>query len=499
MAEKGDANEVSKGLPAEMRRPFLFYIATYFGQRLAFAAINSLSVFMWDHGFREGDIATFTFITRLPYTIKVFVSILNDMMPPPWEGNLCCMSGRRRPVAFWFTLVSLAGVLLFAVLNGKTPGEDEPPTLGNLTLAGFIIVLGVAFADVATDAHAVELVAPVSPDYVTSFSSLTAWTGRTNAVQACAQVCGYLAGAFLITQLGSQWSYFGAFMVIAAIMGPLSLAVIIVPDTKNPPPGIVGRVTCGTVCKSLLAREPRVAEVRFLRKAYFVGFLAWSYAGGVEALTVPFLKREYDISVQDEGYVRSAMLVGSMIGAAFGGALVDRFGPIRILKASIAASIPASPAVWLASKYGGAGWGAVSCGLGGAVFGPASAATAVLYYRYGDPACPAFSFTFAMFTNNVGISIGGLVLVLADMGLDYGYAFGFISAVQVLTLVCVIWSLATDPVMVAGGKLGECEPTSPSSPTSEKPYVLGAADPMGGDLAKEKQEMVKVNSGSRVA
>jgi SP family galactose:H+ symporter-like MFS transporter len=80
--------------------------------------------------------------------------------------------------------------------------------------------------------------------------------------------------------------------------------------------------------------EPRSEDDRFVYVVVFIsalGGLLFGYDTGVISGAILFIKEQFVLSPTTEELVVSAVLIGALIGAAFGGALADRFGRRKII------------------------------------------------------------------------------------------------------------------------------------------------------------------------
>src|SRR6266480_1433651 len=123
------------------QRLAMLFAVVYFSQGMYYVAAQPLTLTLKETlGLSATQVATFGWITLLPWVIKPVYGLLSDSVP---------FFGRRRKS--YFLLMSA-----FAAVAGFLLAAQGAPTYGKLAVLVFMMALGVAFTDVLTDAMMVE-------------------------------------------------------------------------------------------------------------------------------------------------------------------------------------------------------------------------------------------------------------------------------------------------------------------------------------------------------
>jgi MFS family permease len=183
---------------ADARRLAVLFAVVYFSQGMYYVSTQPLTLTLKERlGLSAAQVATFGWITLLPWVIKPVYGLLSDSVP---------LFGRRRQSYFLLTcgLAAAAGLAL---------ALPATPTYGRLAVLILTMGLGIAFTDVLTDAMMVESGKPLG---LTGAFQSVQWAALNVATILVGVIGGYFAerrdlhGAFLVA---------AAFPFVAALMG----------------------------------------------------------------------------------------------------------------------------------------------------------------------------------------------------------------------------------------------------------------------------------------
>jgi hypothetical protein len=461
-------------VPRELMYPGLYYFFSQMGQRIPFAAITSLTVFFFDHGYTESQIALVRLCTGLPYVVKVLPALMMDRRRHPWKRSPLQPSGRWRPAVMYSTAWSACMILVFAFLVGVEPDMiNTPPSLGLVTGLAFLTIMGVATTDAALDAHACEMVSEYPPDYLQGRGSMKPWGGRVLGMKTLGSLVGFATGILVVTQIGPAWSYTGALAVLAVPMLPTLFMLPWLKDTTGPAPDLPdgaweeGKFTCTSFLDRVLARGPNAEQFRIFRAACLANFLIYAVAAGWESLALSWSVREWDITSQEEGAARTLSFVCWVVGGLVAAPLCDFCGAARVVTWATTAALVVIPFNWVMLELG-SDWtylipSNVLCAI---AWGCATESNNVLITFNVPAASPAGSYAVASLPANLGYGTSAILLAVAEM----------VSYRAALAIMIIVGALATILVWISIRGSGSPALKEDSTPPATDPTLEESSD-----------------------
>ena len=290
---------------------------------------STLTAWLTEAGLSRTAIGFFAWI-GITYSIKVIWSPLIDHLPLPF---LTRSLGRRRA---WI-LLAQTGIASSLVAMATIHDVQAEMTL--LIALAIAVAFFSATQDLAIDAYRIEI-AEV----------------RQQGVMATAYIFGYRlallvagAGAFYISAL-SDWST--SYMVMAALMsiGMLTALVIREPTVAAAPPSEAAGDKQSAAVSAAMVRDNKRRGWSWIKRSIIEPFADFFRRHGRFALLILLFIGLYRISditmgimanpfYLDQGYTKIQIaeisklfgFVMTLVGAALGGALVLRFGVMRML------------------------------------------------------------------------------------------------------------------------------------------------------------------------
>ncbi|HET9924208.1 MAG TPA: MFS transporter [Methylomirabilota bacterium] len=286
-----------------MRRLTLLFAIVYFAQGMIYLPDQVVAIVFKERGLSAGQLATFTWITTVPWFIKPVYGLLSDFVP---------LFGTRRRSYFMIN-AGLAAAAALAV--SFMPGASY----WTLTTLITLLWLGVGFTDVLTDALMVETGKPLG---LTGVFQSVQW----GALGAASVLVGVLGG-----YLAERRALAGVFALVACFpMVSLLMAVFAVRERPARPDLEGLRETGRAVRRALGSRELWLV-------AGFIFFFSFSPSFGPA-----FFYYETDtlgFSQQFIGTLTSLGAAASILGALVYAPLSRRFSLKRIIIWSIGASV----------------------------------------------------------------------------------------------------------------------------------------------------------------
>ena len=390
----------------------VFYVAQGFP-----IGLFSLAMPAWllERGMSTAHVASFTFISSLPWTFKLLAAPLMDryaFLP----------MGRRRP---WILAAQTGVTLSSAMLLTVT---DPLQQLTLLTAVAFAINAFAATQDVAVDGMAIDVLP-------------AAEQGRANSFMMGGQVLGYsLAGALSATLLANG----GVVLAGAALVGMVLLVTVasllfrerpgerLLPWTEGTstirtdlPPTLAWPLIIGNLLRvTLVPMSLLLVVVEFLyRSSAGVGVVLYPTIG-VKLLGHPAEQFSWFVSASNA----NAAILGLLIGL-----LVDRAGATRMLKitlllsASVFCATGAMHAYWSTPGFAPAAMLLIDL-AGQSVM----VSIIALFMSVCDRAVAATQFAVYMAIANLGRSSGAAAFPALDRFLEPHQVF-YAMAATVLT------------------------------------------------------------------
>jgi len=328
-----------------MRRLTLLFAIVYFAQGMIYLPDQVVAIVFKERGLSAGQLATFTWITTVPWFIKPLYGLLSDFVP---------LFGTRRRSYFMIN-ASLAAAAALAV--SFMPGA---PYWG-LTALITLLWLGVGFTDVLTDALMVETGKPLG---LTGAFQSVQWGALSAASILVGVLGGYLAER---RALASVFALVACFPIVSLLM-----AVFAVRERPARPDLEGLRETGRAVRHALRRRDPWLV-------AGFIFFFSFSPSFGPA-----FFYYETDtlgFSQQFIGMLTSLGAAAGILGAFVYAPLSRRFSLKRIIVWSIGASVVGTLA-YLAYR------GKPSAVVITLVFGAVGMTTQLAFMDLAAKACP---------------------------------------------------------------------------------------------------------------
>jgi MFS transporter, PAT family, beta-lactamase induction signal transducer AmpG len=378
-----------------------FYSLIYFLEGILityFTGFNIIYLRTFDLSFTT--IGLISSIALIPLIIKVFIGLYSDSI------NTFGM-GHRKPLI-------IAGLLLEGIIICLVPFFSPVKNTVLFTAVLFLAPLGMATFDTATDGYALDR----TPKDKRGFVQGIMVGGRAVGMVLAAASIGYVT---------EYYGWHPVFFGIGAITILPILYFFFVP-----------------------AEVPRKDETSFSFSSFksfasvpvlffiLVGFLYPLVIYNVEGIANPFLKEGLKISMLNVGFVTALFGIGTGVGAALGGAFIDRAGHrlslIIALVVSTATILPIAATHHLTTAY-------VLLFLFGMAFGYYETVYFALSMDFSDPRIAATMFAVFMAIGNLGIAVGQpLAGILVD-NVGFRWTFVVFAAINlaVLPMIPVIF------------------------------------------------------------
>jgi predicted MFS family arabinose efflux permease len=286
-----------------MRRLTLLFAIVYFAQGMIYLPDQVVAIVFKERGLSAGQLATFIWITTVPWFIKPLYGLLSDFVP---------LFGTRRRSYFMIN-TSLAAAAAVAV--SVMPGAPYWALTALITL----LWLGVGFTDVLTDALMVETGKPLG---LTGIFQSVQW----GAISAASILVGVLGG-----YLAERRAFAAAFALVACFPIVSLLMAVFAVRERPARPDLEGLRETGRAVRQALERR----DVWLV--AGFTFFFSFSPSFGPA-----FFYYETDVlgfSQQFIGLLTSLGAAAGILGALVYAPLSRRFSLRRIIIWSIGASV----------------------------------------------------------------------------------------------------------------------------------------------------------------
>ncbi|ULQ51005.1 MFS transporter [Flavihumibacter fluvii] len=308
----------AKNFPALTEHTFLRYfcfVALYAAQGIPEGMTYfGIPAWMAMNGKSAGEIGSFVAVVGIPWSFKILVAPLMD------RYSFLSM-GRRRP---WVLFGQLG---LMCSFIGMAMVPDPLNNLGQFMVAGFCVSFFGAFQDVATDGMAIDIV-PL--DQQARANGLM-WGSKTVGISA-----SLAAGSWLINNYGFSTAILSLSVTVSCIMVvPLLLrerpGEKLLPWTAgcaSPETAKMKLESWGTLFKSL----QKVVTLRYSLLLALILYLMGTAFNFMNTLIPIFTVQVLHWTDQEYAQVYSvAALTGGILGMVIGGAMIDRFGKVRML------------------------------------------------------------------------------------------------------------------------------------------------------------------------
>jgi len=311
------------------------FIALYFAQGVPEGMIIfGIPAWMAMNGKSPGEIASFSVITVLPWSLKFIVAPLMDRYTYP-------AMGRKRP---WILLGQL-GLVASCIYMAYIP--DPLNNMNQLMMAGFMVSFFGAFQDVATDGMAVDI---IPADQQAKANGLM-WGSKIIGISLS------LAGG---TWLLNNYNYTIAILMLALVIGIIFLVPLFLRERQGEKiaPWTSGEASPET--KKLQVDSWRqifqsLYCVFRLRNSLIIALILFISQGGfkyVSTLLTIFTVKELGwTNVDYSNYYAIAQLIGGIAGMLIGGILIDKFGKKRMMNVYFLSSVVLIIALTFSKTY----------------------------------------------------------------------------------------------------------------------------------------------------
>ncbi len=362
---------VAQGIP----HGFLFY---------------ALPAWLASQGRTATEIGTFVGISLLPWSFKLVNAPLMDRFT-------YLPMGRRRPWVLVGQLGLIGTFLAFAAI------DDPANNLYWLTVCGFLVSFFGSFQDVAVDGMAIDIL-PVHQQ------------ARANGIMWGAKTIGISASVALGSVLVNTWGFSTTVVFFAAWTMLIMVFPLVIrerPEERVLPwgPGYASREAAADQLHDWRSIFVSLRKVFFLPVSVMMGVAVFSSSIG-RGLVDTFLPV---VTVQELGWAdtdyssafATANIVAGLVGMFIGGALVDFFGKVRMMKIFLGVILTVVLAMVLLSPLWGKS-GVVFAFI--MVFYVLEVCFTVAVFATAMQLCwkrvAATQFTLYMAVSNLGLSVG---------------------------------------------------------------------------------------------
>ena len=367
----------------------------YFAQGLPFGFFTqALPAMLRKQGFSLTEIGLSSLLA-VPWALKFVWAPLVDRFQLPGLG-------RRR--SWILPLQALSTLTLVALGLSRALGTAA------LMAAVFALNLLCATQDIATDALAVDTLAPEE-------------RGLANGLQVAGYRVGMIVGGGALLMFNDQLGERGTFLAMAALMAAASLPILLAREpvaTRRPS------------ARSHFLRRPGAARLLVLIVSYKFGE---AFATG---MLRPFLA-DRGLTLADLGWLLGTVgFVAGLLGALAGGALVNRLGRRTALLAfGVLQAATVAGYAWLALSPRGGGWLTALCAAEHFTGGLATAAlfTCMMDWSTGDSG--ATDYTVQASAVVIATGLAATVSGVSAQALGYAGHFSLAAALSLGALAAV--------------------------------------------------------------
>lgn len=258
----------------------------YFAQGLPFGFFTqALPVMLRQQGFSLGEIGL-TSLLALPWALKF-------LWAPAVDRYGLARLGQRRS---WILPLQLASVAILVALAVSATGS-----MRLVMTAVLLLNLVAATQDIATDALAVDMLAPAE-------------RGMANGLQVAGYRVGMIVGGGVLLILHERLGDQGAYLAMAALIAVATVPILVAREPRRPPPEGARPATVHFL------RRPGAVQILLLLAAYKTG------DAFATAMLRPYLA-DAGFTLADIGWLLGTVgFVAGLLGALCGGALVNRTG-----------------------------------------------------------------------------------------------------------------------------------------------------------------------------
>lgn len=395
-----------------MKKTFRFIIfgLLYFIQGAILSYFTGFNgIYLLSFGVDMKGVGLIGLIGMLPFVLKIFIGILSDRV------NLFGL-GFRKPYI-------LLGVFIQAVCLVIVPLIDPGQSFGLYALLAFLLMMGMALYDTATDGLALD----TTPESEQGMIQGLMVGGRALGVALISVFFGFFANYF-------SWHY--AFRSLAAISAiTLVLALFIEEGQAKERPAFEWKAF-----KTLGRKEILTLAI--------LGALYSFIINSVAEVMNPYFETQFKINPLVAGLYSAVWGVGIIVGGVLGGRQSDKLGHRKsVVIAMLVSTISIVFFLFVPNQY--------LAFLIALVFGFAFGFYETVYFATSmartDPRIAASMFSILMAIANIGTGIGlAITGVLVD-GMGYLWTFIILAALNLLALPLI-------PVVFGKNKIKQVTP-----------------------------------------
>ncbi|RKD92133.1 MFS transporter [Mangrovibacterium diazotrophicum] len=325
-------------LPALSENAFLRYLtfsALYFAQGIPMGLMfYAIPAWLAANGKTPAEIGSFVAAVSLPWSFKILVAPLMDRFT-------YLPMGRRRPWLVFGQVGIVASFLLLAPLSD--PLEHIPL----LTVAGFMASLASIFQDISVDSLAIDLL----PEDQQARANGLMWGSQAVGVSSTVAITGWII---------QHYSFLVAMNLFGAIVTVIMLFPLIFRERpgEKVAPWTAGQTSpeaqkiqlCSwkVILKSLI-RAFTLPVSLYMGVAVFVYRMGDGFIGSI--LPVFTVQKLGWTDIEYAHVFATTKLAGGILGMFIGGAMIDRFGKIRMMVLYAFALVALLMAMSLLSLY----------------------------------------------------------------------------------------------------------------------------------------------------
>ncbi len=378
-----------------MKKPFRFVIfgLLYFIQGAILSYFTGFNgIYLLSFGVDMKGVGLIGLIGMLPFVLKIFLGILSDRV------NLFGLGYRKPYILF--------GVAIQAVSLVVVPLIDPGKSFGLYALLGFLLMMGMALYDTATDGLALDTTPEVEQGTIQGLMV----GGRALGVAIISVFFGFFANYF-------SWHY--AFWSLAVIS---AVALVLAFFIKE------GRV------KEHPAFEWKAFKTLGRKEIFSLAILGALYSliiNSVAEIMNPFFESRFSITPLIAGLYSAVWGMGIVLGGLLGGRQTDKLGHRKSVVIAMVVSLVSIVLFLISPNQYVAFLIALAFGFAFGFYETVYFATSM---ARTDPRIAASMFSVLMAIANIGTGIGLAVTGVMVDGVGYIWTFIILAALNLLAI-----------------------------------------------------------------
>lgn len=378
-----------------MKKPFRFVIfgLLYFIQGAILSYFTGFNgIYLISFGVDMKGVGLIGLIGMLPFVLKIFLGILSDRV------NLFGLGYRKPYILF--------GVAIQAVSLVVVPLIDPGKNFGLYALLGFLLMMGMALYDTATDGLALD----TTPEAEQGTIQGLMVGGRALGVAIISVFFGFFANYF-------SWRYaFWSLAVISAVA--LVLAFFIKEGRVKEHPAFEWKAF-----KTLGRKE--------ILSLAILGALYSLIINSVAEIMNPFFESRFSITPLIAGLYSAVWGMGIVLGGILGGRQTDKLGHRKSVVIAMVVSLVSIVLFLISPNQYVAFFIALAFGFAFGFYETVYFATSM---ARTDPRIAASMFSVLMAIANIGTGIGLAVTGVMVDGVGYIWTFIILAALNLLAI-----------------------------------------------------------------